>query len=68
MKDHEIRQVVNELTRIARDFGQTQQLRARISDYLVPILKGEAKVNTVLEAIGVSDAQQAHEGQENEHD
>ena len=30
MKDHEIREFVNELTEVAEQYGQTQQLRERI--------------------------------------
>ncbi len=30
MKDHEIRELVNKLTDVARKYGQTQQLRERI--------------------------------------
>lgn len=40
MKDHLIRETVNELTRIARDFHHTQQLRDRIAGVIVPLLKG----------------------------
>ena len=32
MKDHEIAQFVNELTAVAKSFGQTQQLRDRLSE------------------------------------
>ncbi len=32
MKDHEIAQFVNELTKAAKTYGQTQQLRARIAE------------------------------------
>ena len=35
MKDHEIAQLVSELTQVAKDYGQTQQLRARISEIVV---------------------------------
>lgn len=31
MKDHELRQYINDLTQVAKDFGQTQQLRERIA-------------------------------------
>lgn len=41
MKDHEISQVVNQLTEVARTFGQSQQLRERISQLIVPLLKPE---------------------------
>lgn len=30
MKDHEIRELVTELTEVAQQYGQTQQLRERI--------------------------------------
>ncbi len=39
MKDHEIRELVNELTQVARDYGQTQQLRDRIAGIIVHHLK-----------------------------
>ncbi len=42
MKDHEIAKVVNNLRDIAKEYGQTQQLRSRIGSYIVPILKGES--------------------------
>ncbi len=32
MKDHEIAQFVTELTKAAKTYGQTQQLRARIAE------------------------------------
>lgn len=31
LKDHEIAQLVNELTKIAKEYAHTQQLRAHIS-------------------------------------
>lgn len=39
MKDHEIAQLVNDLTQVAREFGATQQLRERIAAVIVPVLK-----------------------------
>jgi hypothetical protein len=42
MKDHEIRELVNLITDIARDFRDTQQLRERIAHTLVPVLKKES--------------------------
>lgn len=41
IKDHIIAQTVNELTQIAKDFHATQQLRSRIADLIVPILKAQ---------------------------
>ena len=32
MKDHQVAQFVNELTQVAKTYGQTQQLRDRISE------------------------------------
>jgi len=32
LKDHQVAQFVNELTKVAKTYGQTQQLRDRISD------------------------------------
>jgi hypothetical protein len=39
MKDHEIALLVNDLADIARAYGQTQQLRERISQAVVAALK-----------------------------
>ena len=39
LKDHEIREVVNTVTATARAYRETQQLRARVADVLVPILR-----------------------------
>lgn len=39
MKDNEIAKAVNKVTRIGRDYGGTKQLRARVADVLVPLLK-----------------------------
>jgi len=38
-KDHEIRETVNQLTAVAREFHATQQLRQRIADVVVPMLQ-----------------------------
>ena len=43
LKDHEIAALVNELTAVAKQFGHTQQLRARIYKALLPTLE---KINT----------------------
>lgn len=42
-KDHEVAAIVNELRRIALEYGGSQQLRSRIAEYLAPILKGERR-------------------------
>ena len=39
LKEHEIREVVNTVTATARAYRETQQLRARVADVLVPILR-----------------------------
>lgn len=39
LKDHEIAMVVNTLTAIASEYGQTQQCRDRISRFIVPLLR-----------------------------
>lgn len=39
IKDHEIAETVNTLRDIALEFRDAQQLRARIADVLVPLLK-----------------------------
>lgn len=38
MKPHEMREFVNRLTKIAKDYGQTQQLRERIAGEVVKTL------------------------------
>lgn len=44
MKDGDIAKLVNELTAIAKEYGQTQQLRDRIANRLVPTLKRMQKL------------------------
>lgn len=39
MKDNLIKEVVNDITRCAQQFGLDQSIRQRISDKLVPVLK-----------------------------
>lgn len=39
MKDHEIAALINQVRDVAKEFGQTQQLRERLASILVPILK-----------------------------
>lgn len=41
MKDHEIAQLVNELTKVAKEFHATQQLRERISQLVIKAVKFE---------------------------
>jgi hypothetical protein len=41
--DHEIRECVNELRRIALEYGGSQQLRERLAGYIAPILRGERR-------------------------
>lgn len=43
LMDHEIAAVVNELRRIALDYGGSQQLRERLAGYIAPILRGERR-------------------------
>jgi hypothetical protein len=43
MLDHEKRQLVDELTRVAKKYGYTQQLRERIRNALLPALEVEEK-------------------------
>ena len=42
MKDHERRELVNRLTKIAREYGQTQQLRERIAHELLSSIKSDS--------------------------
>ena len=39
MKDHEIAELVNQLTKIAREYSATQQLRSRISGVVCDAVK-----------------------------
>lgn len=39
LKDHEVREIVSAVTKVAHQYGQTQQLRERIKDVLFPVLK-----------------------------
>ena len=39
LKDHEFREMVNDMTKIARVFGNTQQLRCRMAGVLVACLR-----------------------------
>jgi hypothetical protein len=41
-KDHEIRELVNKLTEVARDYHATEQLRERIAGLVVPFARGVA--------------------------
>lgn len=41
--DHEVARAVNEVRRIALNYGGSHQLRDRLSAYLAPILKGERR-------------------------
>lgn len=40
MKDHEIAQMVNDLTDVAKTYAGSQQLRARISNVVIDHVKG----------------------------
>jgi len=39
MKDHEIRELVSELTQVAKDYALTQQLRSRIGEVVIKHVK-----------------------------
>ena len=45
MKNNDIAKVINDVRDIARDYGQTQQLRQRLSNYLLPLLQRCLHVN-----------------------
>lgn len=38
MKDHEVRELIDTLTAIAKEYGETQQLRSRISEAVLPTI------------------------------
>ena len=44
LKDHEIAEIVNTITQVAREFHDFQSLRDRISKIIVPPLKGDGYV------------------------
>lgn len=44
MKHHEIRELVNELTKIAQQYGQMQQLRDRIASCVMDALEKAAPI------------------------
>jgi hypothetical protein len=46
IKEHEIAKIVNDLNAIARKWGHTQQLRAHISQYIVPILVESSRISS----------------------
>lgn len=48
MKDHEIAQFVNQLTEVAKRYGQTQQLRDRISHVVLERLKPKSDAPVAL--------------------
>lgn len=43
LRDDEIRECINEVRRIALNYGGSQQLRERLAAYLGPILRGERR-------------------------
>jgi hypothetical protein len=54
LKDHQIAQTVNALTTIAREYGGTEQLRERIAQVIVPILKGQGFPRSIVSAYAAS--------------
>lgn len=52
MKDHEIRELVSELTEVAQQYGQTQQLREQIRGvvfkYIPPSFLTDIKSNATI--------------------
>jgi hypothetical protein len=48
MKDHEIAQTVNTLRDIAKEYASTEQLRERIAQFIVPLLKGTVEQTPVV--------------------
>jgi hypothetical protein len=49
VKDHEIAQLVNELTQTAREYHDTQQLRERLAQLVVPHLKDSQRLQFLLD-------------------
>ena len=39
MKDHELRELINDVTAVAKIYAHTQQLREQISHLIVPAIK-----------------------------
>lgn len=56
MKDHEIAQLVNRLTQIAKDCGHMQSLRERIAHEVVPAIR-KAQKESLLETAEWCDTQ-----------
>lgn len=51
MKDHEIALLINQVRDVAKEYGQTQQLRERIAGLLVPVLTTDASALDLLETL-----------------
>jgi hypothetical protein len=51
MKDHEIAAIVNQLRDVAKEYGQTQQLRDRIASLIVPVLEATPAEQGAIEKI-----------------
>jgi len=52
MKDHEVRELVNSLTEVAKVYGQMEQLRERIAHIVIPVMtKEDAWKKAVLTAM-----------------
>lgn len=48
MKDHELRELINDVTAVAKIYAHTQQLREQISHLIIPVFaKAEAKIKAV---------------------
>lgn len=54
MKDHEKRELVNALTKVAVEFGGTQQLRERIAHLVLPALADQDAEIAALKATQVN--------------
>ena len=49
-RDHQVAQAVTALTAIAREYGQTQQLRERIAEIVRPMLVGQVWPRSIVNA------------------
>lgn len=58
MKDHEKAKLVNELTAIAKQYGQTQQLRDRIAHCVLPAIDAASQCTEIVEAKNVVNSAQ----------
>jgi hypothetical protein len=48
MKDHELRELINDVTAVAKIYAHTQQLRTQISQLITPAIQNLNSTNSYL--------------------